>query len=126
MRESEGAREALLRLLDDRVFRPALGKGRGEYISERQQDDLDLLKNEVRRQRDLFHDPLHSAATIRAQFLEMAGNEARTAELDRRLGLPHLASIRGEFLMLCEELGVRSEVNAEGPPTASPNAGTAR
>ena len=120
MREAEGAREALLQLLDDRVFSPALGKGRGEYLSESQQDELDHLKDEVRRQREQFHRPFRSAADIRAHYLELSSHEARTEELDRRLGLPPLSSIRAEFLRLCDELGVQANPGSTSDQDAAP------
>ena len=98
----------LLSFLDRRAFTPILEADPAEYPEQDRQLLLDL-QSRARLGRDRYYSSdISTAEQICAQFLhDLCTAEQRN--LDRtldRLRLPALPEIKGEFLALCERLGV--------------------
>lgn len=98
----------LLSFLDRRAFAPILEADPAQYAGSDRELLLEL-QSRVRLAYNRYHDSqLATAEAIYAQFLEdLCAAEQRNLQrtLDR-LRLPALPDIKGEFLGLCERLGV--------------------
>jgi hypothetical protein len=100
-------RGQLLRFLDHRVFNPILYTTALTDASPTEQEQFEADRQEAARLQVRLHGPQCTAADIKAAFLSLS--EARAG--DPAIAAPSLGyagrdDVRGEFLQLCQGLGV--------------------
>ena len=104
-------RQRLLDFLESHIFRPIL-QAPLDRVDRREAIEDAQCRTERRRIR---YRACATAEEVYAHFL--ADVDSSSGQLDReldRVGLPTLAALRGQFLALCDELGL-----ATGEPQAS-------
>ncbi len=100
-------REELVSFLDRKVFDPVLHTSPDKF-SGRERDMFTDVKRSTESEKRRFHEDYKSAEDVRSNFLSDLDSKTakrKDAELDQ-LGLPKLPDVKGEFLALCERLGV--------------------
>lgn len=108
MRKNDLKKELLLEFLDKRVFDPVLEATPDLYSSERDKANLELVKMNIERERDYFHNRSLSAEEIKNHYFRELYYESRHSigkELED-LELPRFIELRDEFVSLCDELHI--------------------
>jgi hypothetical protein len=98
----------LLSFLDRRAFCPILESDPANYSEDDRAVLLDL-QSRVRLARERYHSSeVGSAEDVCAQFLHdlMTAEQRNLGRTLERLRLPSLPDLKGEFLGLCERLGM--------------------
>jgi hypothetical protein len=94
-------REKLVEFLDEKVFDPIL-KASGDETK------LGHLKRSTENEKRRYHDEYRTASDVRNNYLSDLDSESgkRISRELEGVGLPTLPQVKGEFMKLCEELGV--------------------
>jgi hypothetical protein len=103
-------KELLLEFLDKNVFDPVLEAVPEQYSSERDRKMLKIVQQNVKNEKDLFHQFPFTAQEIRNQYFRELYFEARGRngrELED-LELPRFVQLREQFIDLCKNLQLDS------------------
>jgi hypothetical protein len=109
MAEHDSVIKELLDFLDKNAFDPILNKSESDFMSEEQKRTFSHVKRSTQSEKERFHTRYHSAGEIKKNYLsDLTSSAAKRIDPQiESLGLPSLPQFRGQFLQLCEELGVK-------------------
>lgn len=102
------ARDRLVELLDEKVFRPILETPPGRY-SGRDRQVFEDVREKTERTRDRYRNDYGSAEKVYEMYRSDLSSEPaqRVSHDSHRLKLPALEDVRDQFVDLAREVGVR-------------------